>query len=515
MDRLEVEKTGSLGGEMPSTVEELLTQLETLSQSQLQHFLNSLSSNEFRGSYLPLWDRLLTQKQAQKQLAIFFSEFIKKYPELSHSFKNHEDALFQFVQNWFLEEIGFRDPDQLVSTWRRFYNSDPSSDWPTAYLAALEKLVHLEIQRPGIACFLYVYFDVAQFGELGDPESCISWFDQFQTRWVLSLEDMDHNLMPRMGWLRHHRRIMTQLEIPPNMIDDLLDRWSNNGPNTFETVNDNLRALIHLEEMYQQDDTIDHQTQKSPITELYTLFGIHNFDHHDPQLLYQQYKERHDPGPYGVILSGSRDWNGFIKNMAPVSSQLARDLRPEGLKLRVFEARTRRELVKRLLSFRRMYLLPTGKPQPIEFLVISCHGDKDTVTFGEHPYGSHSHFWLDELETENMKVIRLFFTQNPSIVFASCLAGDDESFAPMTADVFQAYTSGSPLADRLVSIDVKRDSHHRLILEGHYAYHGSGRHFDRDSQIEFSSSLNPAFKSGDLGDLNLETYEDWLSDLFA
>ena len=224
---------------------------------------------------------------------------------------------------------------------------------------------------------------------------------------------------------------------------------------------------------------------------LFDEFGICDFERYPAEVLLAQYENRNKDMPYGIAIYAQEDYNGALnsKNGQPTET-LFRDLKGLEYGLRIYEARTRSDVLKILAKSHNHY----GGENKISFALISAHGRENSIHFGQEEGGVEREgtvaFSQRELERVFRKdswswarrrhqggynrwwtqKLRAMFVKNPTIILNSCSTGVKggirDNLVEIGAKVFAPEQEA-----KLLSIKVTKNRFGRLIFsEAEYFY---------------------------------------------
>ncbi|MDO8571058.1 MAG: hypothetical protein Q7R79_00075, partial [bacterium] len=112
---------------------------------------------------------------------------------------------------------------------------------------------------------------------------------------------------------------------------------------------------------------------------LWKDFGIRHFARYPVDILLRQYHSREDTTKqYGVAMMATNDPGGSFAIGHAMWSDFEKQLRAQGLLLRISEISNKVEFLKRLITSDRRY----GKTQKISFMVLGSHGSNDYLELG-------------------------------------------------------------------------------------------------------------------------------------
>src|SRR5258708_7356774 len=193
--------------------------------------------------------------------------------------------------------------------------------------------------------------------------------------------------------------ILVKLELDP---EKCLNSWLQSTRERRLTIARNLSELFKLEE-------------ESPTAAAYLAkeFGVLDFARYPRELLKDQFDQRNDKSkPYGIVIFPRADHNGAFYHDTHVFGNVVKQL-GDRYYLRVAEAETKIDVVRRLSTFKKNYV-------PATFAFIGGHGEPDLIQFGslggEGRYGLRS----EDLIGRGSERSRQFFVDNPTIILVSC-----------------------------------------------------------------------------------------------
>src|SRR5258708_3510392 len=196
--------------------------------------------------------------------------------------------------------------------------------------------------------------------------------------------------------------ILVKLELDP---EKCLNSWLQSTRERRLTIARNLSELFKLEE-------------ESPTAAAYLAkeFGVLDFARYPRELLKDQFDQRNDKSkPYGIVIFPRADHNGAFYHDTHVFGNVVKQL-GDRYYLRVAEAETKIDVVRRLSTFKKNY-------GPATFAFIGGHGEPDLIQFGslggEGRYGLRS----EDLIGRGSERSRQFFVDNPTIILVSCSTG--------------------------------------------------------------------------------------------
>ncbi len=165
-------------------------------------------------------------------------------------------------------------------------------------------------------------------------------------------------------------------------------------------------------------------------------FGIQTYGRYPTQLLIDQYDNLNNTeGPYGIIMYPRADHNGafFNETEKTVLTDFAHDNKAASYQVRVFEAGSRIDVAKKLLTANKLY----GDKHKISYAIIGGHGSIDSIDLGDsRKIGNIASLTIGEiLEGKGtVRAVHGFFVEKPTFVFNSCSTGGDFGIAEVFAD---------------------------------------------------------------------------------
>lgn len=173
---------------------------------------------------------------------------------------------------------------------------------------------------------------------------------------------------------------------------------------------------------------------------LYKEYGISDFGRYPTEMLERQYEERENVStPYGLVMYPRDDWNGAFYQNKDAFEGLLKDLNDEFL-LRVAECEGKMDIARMLLKLDKTYGGVNGNK--ISLLILGGHGSENTIWFGapssyadnDEKYVLHTR----DLEGHGVRRAGGFFTENPTIILASCSTGTEGGIAQELSKTYNA-----------------------------------------------------------------------------
>lgn len=161
---------------------------------------------------------------------------------------------------------------------------------------------------------------------------------------------------------------------------------------------------------------------KDIVETLYEEFGIAHFRRYSVQLLARQYDTRGDHHPYGLSISGYKDHNGALSQDVRMLETAMPDSESRGVRLRVAEFGSPRDLARVLLGLRRKHekRAPEGQAQKIRYAIVNDHGETHSTESGIRVDTE------DGVESDMAKALAAGMEKGAWVLLASCSTGKED-----------------------------------------------------------------------------------------
>lgn len=233
--------------------------------------------------------------------------------------------------------------------------------------------------------------------------------------------------------------------------EEIWDAWVMSGTTTY-SLEKNFERIEMLEE-------------KIPgiCQFLYKEYGIANFVRYPVELLTRQYEEREiTEKPYGVIIYPRYDYNSAFMDVK-VFQELLDQLKGEFL-LRVAECESKQDIARTFLKFDKKYNIPNG--QRISLLILGGHGQERSIRFGGD--GERHRLIITDLTGKGVQKTGGFFSENPTIILASCSTGAEGGIGQQLSSVFKANVIAPKVPTNIVGYDVAKGPEGKFAFKARY-----------------------------------------------
>lgn len=256
---------------------------------------------------------------------------------------------------------------------------------------------------------LSVFQEFAKSKKIEDEEVSLTWLKEFITSHNLSFEKL------LAGWAS-------------NAVPQPYDNKTKEEYTSAEAQKDLMQIIIKNLVRIKQIESVHPGISKH----LHDNYGIQNFGRFSPETWVNQYEEREQTKPFGLVVASRNDWNGssYNENAYEAYEDLRSKLEPDH-SLKIIEAKSLPELAKLLVTIEKKF-----QKSP-EFVIWSGHGGKEFF-LGPAMYRKKGYkFFIDKDDFtgkagQRMQPYLDLFSENTTMILDGC-ADEEENGLISTA----------------------------------------------------------------------------------
>lgn len=196
------------------------------------------------------------------------------------------------------------------------------------------------------------------------------------------------------------------------------------------------------------------------------------------RMLLAQYRERDSQEPYGLILYPHSDWNQSFRVEYRALTELFQDVKNIGLKVRVAEAGSKRDIGRLAVKLQKEY----ASAGPVQFAVIGGHGAPNTIQFGSYKEGEVNekmvHLSKEDLEGRGVQRAGALLGKDAPIALVSCSTGAPQGIGQALSKTFDTTVTAPSVPTNVSSMHLSRVGE-KLVFDVEYRRPESGKVFER------------------------------------
>lgn len=226
--------------------------------------------------------------------------------------------------------------------------------------------------------------------------------------------------------------------------------------------------------------------------------NVIDYGRYPAQLLLDQYLLKDDlENPYGILIEPRIDrkkeyGRGTMHERSLIYEKLYKQLKENGVMLRIGEVGSKSDLAKQLLKFRSKY----GKKQKIQFAIIDAHGNNNSIFLGTDKGDDKQKLTLDDLAEPGVKraLSDSFFAEGATIILNSCSTGAENGLAQNLSRDFKGKVLAPNVDTAIIDMRVNKRPDGSLVF--HITY-GNAYDEDEDAYSSFEGGV------GEWGEIEL------------